>query len=134
MPRDTSIAAGLNALSIPPPPPNHFANIDAAIFAEGPPLPDPGYKFKLKFSDSYHECHEKLAPHFDYMREYLIRQRGWVPRQHLDAFEKLHNDWMATTALLPEKGFWKNEIITRKGHTLVANYWSQLKALKWQLS
>ncbi|KAG8895597.1 hypothetical protein FRB99_000434 [Tulasnella sp. 403] len=99
-----------------------------------PPIFDPGWKFKLSFLDSYYTCHEKLVPYFEFMREYIILNQSWIPSRHIMAFRKLHSEWDASMDAPPAKGFWKQELISQRGHTLVYTYWSQLKELRQEMS
>ncbi|KAG8895598.1 hypothetical protein FRB99_000435 [Tulasnella sp. 403] len=99
-----------------------------------PTILDPGWKFELSFRDSYLTCHEKLIPYFEFMREYIILNQLWIPSRHIMAFNTLHSEWSTSMDVPPEKGFWKQELISQKGHTLASKYWSRLKELRRQMS
>ncbi|KAG8893786.1 hypothetical protein FRB99_001705 [Tulasnella sp. 403] len=99
-----------------------------------PVMSDPGWKFELSFRDSYHTCHEKLVPYFDFMREYILVNQHWIPSRHIMAFNKLHAEWNKTMDAPPAKAFWKQELISQRGHSLASDYWLRLKDLRRELS
>ncbi|KIO29354.1 hypothetical protein M407DRAFT_242684 [Tulasnella calospora MUT 4182] len=96
---------------------------------DDPRLMDPGLIVVWGIFDNYITCHERLAPQFAYLKDF-IRGNRWVKEADILQFAGFYNRW---TNSRRQKISWIREMFTRKGHRAAKALWKELFPLRLKL-